>query len=149
MSDQRSDPNAASRAAATPFADNAAWQPYAAAIAQIEPISRSVLCTQMAMASFIGTRGRARLDYATEVTRCRSPEDFVRATSDFWVRAGREYTDYAANMASLWQRALGLVPPAEHAVTGSETKRDLMRMPDAAVTNGPKHAAKSGARHAA
>lgn len=131
-----------------PASEPEAWHVLGSALAQTETVARSIMCAQMAMTSFIGSRARARLEFASDLTRCRSPQDVLQANSEFWLRAGREYAAYGESVAALWQRILAVPALATDSDASPQTRRDLIRMPEG-TSAGPQAATSGRPRHAA
>ena len=149
MTDEHSSTTGASPTKLSAPGNQVGWQAFSTLLAQAEPMAHSAVCAQMTTISFVGSRARTRLEFATQLTRCRSPQDFMAAQAEFWLQAGRDYMGFTANMASLWPQMFGLsaVRPED---TGpvDDVLRDFISLPETApaATSPPS---KAGTRHAA
>lgn len=131
MSKVRKDGSGTARPMATVQTDQPGWEAFGNLIERIEPVSRSLACTQLATASLMGRRARAYLDHPAKLATCKTPQDAFQVQMAFWQDATRAYTAYASQIMTLWQQALGVPPAQPSPAPKAAPTRDLIWVPDA------------------
>jgi len=141
--------------AAFPFLSNPAWSAWGDFLQRVEPVAKSATCFQFATLSFAAQRARARLDTASRLTVCRSPQDFVEVQTDFWRQAGDDYAGLARQWTALWQQSLSLglgmaetLSREAEAQGGFVPPRDVIRVPAATAEGSPRKRGDDGRRAA-
>lgn len=142
-------------AAPFPFLPDPAWTAWSDFLQRVEPVAKSAASFQFATMSFAAQRARARLDAATRMAACRSPQDLAEVQTDFWRQAGDDYAGLARQWTALWQQGLSLgLGIAETLARNAETSggfappRDVIRVPAAASEGAPRKRGDDGRRAA-